>query len=173
MQQLIEDITMISKLEAHETEVEIQNVRVYPVIRRVVEDLNEEAKKNGVHIKMDCIPEMIRMNENHLYEMMKNLIQNGIKYNKANGEVRVEVSRRNQWLKIQVKDTGIGISPEEQTRIFERFYRVDKGRARENGGTGLGLSIVKHIVDYHHGSIMVTSRLGEGSCFQILLPAGS
>jgi two-component system, OmpR family, phosphate regulon sensor histidine kinase PhoR len=98
------------------------------------------------------------------------LIDNAIHYNKQGGEIRISAEIENGSLYLAVVDTGYGIPSEELPRIFERFYRVDKARARESGGTGLGLSIVKHAIESQGGTISVTSRLGTGSAFTIRLP---
>ena len=106
-----------------------------------------------------------------LYEMLYNLCDNAIKYNRQDGEVEVTVSRgRNGRAVVSVADTGIGIAKEDQERIFERFYRVDKSHSRETGGTGLGLSIVKHGATLHHAQINVESEQGVGTRMEIVFP---
>ena len=106
-----------------------------------------------------------------LYEMIYNLCDNAIKYNRRDGEVEVTVSRgRNGRAVVSVADTGIGIAKEDQERIFERFYRVDKSHSRETGGTGLGLSIVKHGATLHHAQINVESEQGVGTRMEIVFP---
>ncbi|MFZ8864158.1 MAG: sensor histidine kinase, partial [Thermocrinis sp.] len=102
--------------------------------------------------------------------LLRNLIDNAVKYNKRGGKVWVRAKKEGNKQILEVEDTGIGIPPEHVPFIFERFYRVDKGRSREMGGTGLGLSIVKHIVFLHGGEIMVHSKPGEGSRFSIVMP---
>jgi two-component system phosphate regulon sensor histidine kinase PhoR len=101
--------------------------------------------------------------------MLINLIDNGIKYTEK-GEVKVDIHTQGSWVVIRVTDTGIGFSEDHKERLFERFYRVDKGRSRNQGGTGLGLSIVKHIVLLYKGKIAVESTPGKGTTFEILLP---
>jgi two-component system, OmpR family, phosphate regulon sensor histidine kinase PhoR len=107
----------------------------------------------------------------HFEQAVLNLLQNAVKFNRAGGEVRLSASCVNGKVCIQVSDTGVGIPSEDLSRIFERFYRVDRARSREVGGTGLGLSIVKHIVERMHGTVAVESQLGKGSEFRIYLPA--
>ena len=102
--------------------------------------------------------------------MLINLIENAIKYNTAGGAIRINARIEQDAARIIVADTGIGIPIEDQPRIFERFYRVDKARSRELGGTGLGLSIVKHVVEAHGGQISVESRPNEGATFTVILP---
>jgi two-component system phosphate regulon sensor histidine kinase PhoR len=105
-----------------------------------------------------------------LYSIVYNLCDNAVKYNHRGGSVSIDVSQGDQHTVLTVKDTGIGIPEEEQERIFERFYRVDKSRSKEAGGTGLGLSIVKHAVLIHNVTIRLDSRPGEGSEFIVTIP---
>ena len=105
--------------------------------------------------------------------MIFNLCDNAIKYNVPDGAVKVQVSSENGISSVTVSDTGIGIAPEHQSRVFERFYRVDKSHSKASGGTGLGLSIVKHAVQYHHGDIRLTSKPGEGTVIRITFPAAA
>ena len=105
-----------------------------------------------------------------LLEIIYNLCDNALKYNVPGGSVKVSVSHNETYAEIDVSDTGIGISPEDRERIFERFYRVDKSHSKSSGGTGLGLSIVKHAVLYHGGKVTVESEPLKGSCFKVVLP---
>jgi two-component system phosphate regulon sensor histidine kinase PhoR len=112
----------------------------------------------------------IYANTQQLRELFNNLITNAIKYNKPQGSVKVTVTSEPDEIIIIVEDTGVGIPEDARQRIFERFYRVDKGRSKRVGGTGLGLSIVKHIVNYYNGSIELESKLMEGTKFTVHLP---
>ena len=105
-----------------------------------------------------------------IHQLLNNLIVNAIKYNKDNGFVNINCFEDDKYINLTVKDSGIGIPVEDRNRIFERFYRVEKGRSKETGGTGLGLSIVKHIVKYYNGKIKVKSKEGFGSEFIIKIP---
>jgi two-component system phosphate regulon sensor histidine kinase PhoR len=105
-----------------------------------------------------------------LRELVDNLVGNAIKYTPSGGEVQVTLNKENGWAVLEVDDDGIGISSADQSRIFERFYRVDKARSRELGGTGLGLSIVKHVALSHGGNVSLRSALGEGSSFRVQIP---
>ena len=105
-----------------------------------------------------------------VYEIIYNLCDNAIKYNRPGGSVGVCVTQSESEAAVTVADTGIGIAPEDQARVFERFYRADKSRSKESGGTGLGLSIVKHAVQYHHGSIDLKSTPGEGTTIKVTFP---
>jgi two-component system phosphate regulon sensor histidine kinase PhoR len=101
---------------------------------------------------------------------LKNLLENAIRYTGPGGKISIQAAQRNGAVEIAVADTGIGIPSQELGRIFERFYRVDKSRAREEGGTGLGLSIVKHIAEAHRGRVEVQSEVGKGSKFTLIIP---
>jgi two-component system phosphate regulon sensor histidine kinase PhoR len=103
-------------------------------------------------------------------EMVFNLCDNAVKYNKPNGNVTVTVGETRDSIAITVQDTGIGIAKEHQSRVFERFYRVDKSHSRETGGTGLGLSIVKHAAQYHHAEITLESQIGKGTKITVQFP---
>ena len=109
----------------------------------------------------------IRGNQSMIEEVLYNLCDNAIRYNRPGGHVWVSVYSENYESVVEVKDDGIGIPEEDQSRIFERFYRVDKGRSKETGGTGLGLAIVKHIVEQHHAELILDSALGRGTKIQI------
>ena len=115
----------------------------------------------------------VRGDRTRLEQALINLLDNAVKFNRPGGEVRVESSVADGKVRIVVADNGIGIPSEDQARIFERFYRVDKARSREMGGTGLGLSIVKHVAERMGGAVTVESQLGKGSMFIILLPLSS
>jgi len=106
-----------------------------------------------------------------LYEIVHNLCDNAIKYNVEGGSVRVETACGPETVQLTVSDTGIGIAPDQQERVFERFYRVDKSHSKASGGTGLGLSIVKHAVQLHRGTIALQSEPGKGTCIRVCFPA--
>lgn len=170
MTSLINDILMISKLETKDLAVDISEVRMAPLLSEVVESLQPIAHKQEVSIHMDCQPIVLDESANQMEELLTNLLTNAIKYNQPGGTVWVNISRENDVMVIVVKDNGIGIPKEDKERVFERFYRVDKGRDKKAGGTGLGLSIVKHIVGYRDGTIELDSEPGEGSTFTIRIP---
>lgn len=170
MTNLINDILMISKLETNEASIEISEVRLSPLLNEVAESLQPFADTNQVTLHLDCQPIMLEGSRQQMHELLTNLITNAIKYNNPEGEVWVEISRSREELIIVVKDNGIGISKEDCERVFERFYRVDKGRSKKIGGTGLGLSIVKHIVAFYNGEIDLESEIGKGSTFTIHIP---
>ncbi len=128
------------------------------------------AAEHQVKLHMECEPLQIEASVRQMRELLVNLVGNGIKYNHPGGNVWVNVCCCGDGISIRVQDDGCGIGLEDQERIFERFYRVDKGRSKKMGGTGLGLSIVKHIVKFYEGDISVQSVLGEGSVFVVTLP---
>lgn len=167
---LINDILMVSKLETKEAEVVITEIRICPLINQLIASLKPLAAEYDVNIEMSCKPIAIKANYDQMKELFNNLIVNAIKYNKAKGKVKIIVTTEGSDAVFVVEDTGVGIPKESQQRIFERFYRVDKGRSKKMGGTGLGLSIVKHIVNYYNGSIKLESKLGVGSKFTVKLP---
>jgi len=126
----------------------------------------------NVQLRADPIPDWYLLGYGfRLEQALLNLLDNAVKFNKPNGEVHVQVRDRSQdQIEIRVSDSGLGIPAEDRSRIFERFYRVDKARSRQVGGTGLGLSIVKHAVEQMGGTVVVESQLGKGSTFIVTLP---
>ena len=170
MASLINDILMISRLETKEAEITITEVRICPLINELIESLKPLAVENEVTIEMSCKPIVLMVNYGQMRELFNNLITNAIKYNKPKGKVKITATIEGKDAIFIVEDTGVGIPEESKQRVFERFYRVDKGRSKKMGGTGLGLSIVKHIVNYYNGSIELKSKLGEGSKFTVRIP---
>lgn len=170
MTNLINDILMISRLETKEAEVELTEVRLCPLLEEVCSSLKPLAREYQVSIISNCRPLSIYANGSQLKELLNNLIINAIKYNKPEGKVYVTVTSEAEDIVIVVEDTGVGIPEDARQRVFERFYRVDKGRSKKVGGTGLGLSIVKHVVNYYNGTIDLESQPDVGSKFTIRLP---
>jgi two-component system phosphate regulon sensor histidine kinase PhoR len=144
------------------------------IARHAVELLAPTARETGVEIELreEPVP-AVPGDAGNLERLLLNLLDNAIKYNRPDGRITVRVGLCDGDAVLEVSDTGIGIPPESISRIFERFYRVDKGRAREEGGTGLGLAIVKHIAQAHGGQVEVESRSGHGSTFRVRLPLGA
>ena len=138
----------------------------------VCDMLKGTAEKKSINISVEVDSKVeIYANKNRIKQMLINLIDNAIKYNFENGKIEITGQKETGKIVIIVRDTGIGIAPQHLDRIYERFYRVDKGRSRNMGGTGLGLSIVKHIVNLYNGDIRVNSKPGKGTEFVIQLPA--
>ncbi|WP_124068285.1 ATP-binding protein [Clostridium sp. E02] len=170
MNSLINDILMISRLETKEAEVLKSDVRLSILVEDIIDSIKPLAATREVLVHTDCKPICIYANGQQMKELIGNLITNAVKYNKPGGEVWVTVTEEDRNLLIKVKDDGVGIPKESLGRIFERFYRVDKGRSKKQGGTGLGLSIVKHIVNFYHGTISVHSVLDIGTEFVVKIP---
>jgi len=165
---LINDILRLSELDSTEEEMEAETVNLYQMAATCVEMLEHSALKHKVTLQLtgeDCI---VQGNKTMLDELLYNLCDNAIRYNKENGSVFVEVRAISEGTVLVVQDTGIGIPKEHQERIFERFYRVDKSRSKSTGGTGLGLAIVKHIVAKHGAELTLNSELGVGTEIRVL-----
>ena len=164
---LINDIIRLSQLD-EKTEMPREDILLVELAQEIRDNLHDVAKSRG--ITMDIIGSNVKMFgvRSLMYELVYNLCDNAIKYNKQNGHVEVVIDEDNENVTVQVKDTGIGIALEHQEKIFERFYRVDKSHSKQSGGTGLGLSIVKHAVQYHGGRIMIDSKLDEGTCISVV-----
>jgi len=183
LETLLHDLLTLSWLEGDEESEERQGVDLETLLRATVELLAPQAIAREVEVTLEveagashrighrighCIGD-----PEQLERMLKNLLENAIKYNRQGGTVWLRLRADEERMLLEVEDTGIGIPPGNIDRVFERFYRVDKGRSRDQGGTGLGLAIVKHVVRGHGGQIEVSSRLGEGSLFRVWLPAVS
>ena len=166
---LIADIIRLSQLDEG-VEMPKENVELMSLAGEVAEDLRAAADKASVTITTDGQSSIVFGVRRLLYEMLYNLCDNAIKYNRPGGSVRIHVENREQEAAISVLDTGIGIAPEHQSRIFERFYRVDKSHSKASGGTGLGLSIVKHAAMYHGGKVALESEPGCGTEIRVTLP---
>ena len=160
---IIENIMRLSQFDEHKFEREFTLFDVYELAGTVISTLQDKAVEKHVTLEIDGKPLQITANSRLIDELLYNLIDNGIKYNKDGGSVTVSISQENEWCKIVVSDTGIGIPNEHQIRIFERFYRVDGSRSKRTGGTGLGLSIVKHIAEHHNGRVTLESHEGVGT----------
>ena len=163
---LINDIIRLSQLDEN-NEPATETVELTEVAKEVVEVLTVSAAKRNVKLNIEGEPQIVYGVRRYIYEIIYNLCDNAIRYNVDGGEVEIKISKDNGRAVVSVMDTGIGIAPEHQGRIFERFYRVDKSHSKETGGTGLGLSIVKHAVQYHSGKVDLESELGKGTTITI------
>ena len=168
--QLVEDVIQISQLDEEKTSYVWEPVDVYQVCKNAFESLKEKAKRLNVHLyicgermKMEAVRTLLE-------EAVYNVCDNAIKYNRNDGSVSVFLTQTAQEIQIVVKDTGVGIPKEDQDRVFERFYRVDKSHSKEIGGTGLGLSIVKHAVGALKGSVILRSEEGNGTEITLRFP---
>ncbi len=166
---LIGDIIRLSQLDEGEV-LPKERLDLLEVAQGAADDLQAEAEKKNVHLSVSGEPAELEGVRQLIYEVAYNLGDNAIKYNVDGGSVSINVSSDGKNAKLTVSDTGIGIAAEDQSRIFERFYRVDKSHSKESGGTGLGLSIVKHAVQYHGGRISMDSAPGKGTSISVILP---
>lgn len=167
---LIEDIIRLSQLDEG-AEMPREDVSLKGLSEEVCEVLADAAKLKDVSLEVNGDDGVIKGVRRLLYDVIYNLCDNAIKYNHTGGKVKISVTQKQSKVCLCVEDTGIGISPEHQDKVFERFYRVDKSHSKQSGGTGLGLSIVKHAVQYHHGKIDIESKLNEGTKISVLFDA--
>jgi two-component system phosphate regulon sensor histidine kinase PhoR len=168
---LIEDLLTISELESGRIKLDVQPVALAPLVEKAIEDFKRQAGARGMSLA-GRVPELVlEADAGRLQQVLSNLIDNAIKYGKQEGNITVGARAAERgWAEIFVQDDGPGIPAEAIERVFERFYRVDKARSREQGGTGLGLSIVKHIVQSHGGRVWARSEPGKGATFFLTLP---
>ena len=166
---LIGDIIRLSQLDEGEP-MPAEPVELLALAREAAESLQSAAAARNVTITVEGEPVALTGVRRLLYEIVFNLCDNAIKYNTDGGRVQVTVTKENETAAVTVRDTGIGIPPDQQDRVFERFYRVDKSHSKASGGTGLGLSIVKHAVQYHHGAIHLQSEVGKGTEIRVTFP---
>lgn len=166
---LIDDIIRLSQLDEGDA-MPTEPVDLLAVSQEAAENLHDAAAARDVTVSVTGQPSVIPGVRRLLYEIVYNLCDNAIKYNRGGGRVDVTVAADAGGSSITVADTGIGIAPEHQSRVFERFYRVDKSHSKASGGTGLGLSIVKHAVQYHHGRIELESTPGTGTTIRVVFP---
>ena len=171
MRQLIDDLLDLAKIESG-IDLNLSPVSLKKLIREVVEINSSRAtlKKMAVNVDMPADLLTVEGEENRLHQIFNNLVGNAIKYTPPEGKIDVIAERRGSVIRIEVKDNGLGISPEDQAHIFERFYRVRRPETESIDGTGLGLAIVKSLVEAHHGTIRLESSLGEGTNFIVTLP---
>lgn len=169
---IADDLLVLSDAESGPREV--GNLNLSGLLKTIVERYMPQAKKAGLEIAAE-IPEglEVQASGDQMEQVFVNLLDNAVKYTPSGGTITVSAAKQGPQVAISFQDTGIGIMTENLPRIFERFYRVDKGRSRESGGTGLGLSIVKNIVEAHGGSVGVASELNKGSAFTVRLPLDS
>jgi two-component system phosphate regulon sensor histidine kinase PhoR len=171
LNRLIVDIMQLSRIESGSFALNFSAIDFQTFSQQLIKMMSEQAKQK--QILLECEIEngiCFEADEDRLQQILINLVSNAISYTPHGGHVLISAKYSEPYVEIIVADSGIGIPKQDQERIFERFYRVDKARARESGGTGLGLSIVKHLIELHHGQISVDSRPGLGSRFTIILP---
>ncbi len=172
---IVEDLMKLSKIEQEDekSDIHLEESSVKNVILSAVQTCRAKADAKEITVDIVCTEDIsLRLDSRLMAQAMVNLLDNAINYSSENGEIQISASLREKELRISVQDHGIGIPKEHLSRLFERFYRVDKARSRELGGTGLGLAIVKHIAHAHGGRVSVESTLGKGSTFSMHLPTG-
>jgi two-component system sensor histidine kinase/response regulator len=169
---LIADWLELARINAGDIAGGMKEINVWPVLKKVVEEMSPFASEKGVTIRLDPPPEatVVSAHAESLEVVFRNLVSNAIKYNRPDGSVILEGRTTDGRLRIDVRDTGMGIPSEEIPFIFEDFFRVKSSKTAEISGTGLGLSIVKKIIEGHHGSVEVTSEQDEGTAFSVYLP---
>ena len=175
MSRLIEDLLSLSRVEMNEHVAPRSIVDVREMVGTAIRGLAPPAGAAGIELPAIAAlgpagSALVVGDRDELLQVAQNLIQNAIKYGVRGGRVDVAIKEENSRIALSIADNGIGIAPEHLPRLTERFYRVSAKDSRERGGTGLGLAIVKHIVNHHRGELRVTSKLGEGSVFTVLLP---
>lgn len=167
---LVSDIIRLSQLDEN-TEMNWETVDALSVAKEALEMVGPIAESRNISLTIKGEPAPLNSVHKLLYDIIYNLCDNAVKYNKEGGFVKVDVKTAGDKVQVAVSDNGVGIAPADQSRVFERFYRVDKSHSRESGGTGLGLSIVKHAVAYLKGSISLESTLGKGTTITVSFPA--
>ena len=171
---IVNDLDTISKLESNMTRLKMESFDIAAMTREIAEQAEIEADKKGIKIQVrgaDSLPSpfWVCADKHFVGQVLVNLIINSIRYGKEGGVTRIKFRDMLDKILVEVEDNGVGIAKEDVPRIFERFYRTDKGRSREQGGTGLGLAIVKHIIEAHGERINVRSELGVGTTFSFTL----
>ena len=168
---IITDLLALVRMEKSESEINISSVNINEILEAVLKRLKPIAESKNIELIFESFrPVIADVDELKFASVATNLVENAIKYNNTDGTVTASLNSDHQYFYLKVTDTGIGISEENQDRVFERFFRVDKARSRETGGTGLGLAITKEIVMKHHGSIKIHSKEGEGTTFTVRIP---
>jgi len=170
LSRLVEDLLELSRLEGRELKLSAQPVLLLELANRAADAVRPRAESKGIRLQIQ-IPENLSAlaDERAVEQVLLNLLDNAVKYMPSGGEVRITAVARDGRCEIEVRDNGSGIEAKHLSRLFERFYRVDKGRSRDMGGTGLGLAIVKHLVAGMKGEVKVVSAPGEGSTFTVIL----
>ena len=172
---LVEQLLDLSRLESGEVPLLREDVTLEPLVAQVVSEIEVARMNRGVHLGQELPAELpaVSVDRERVHQVLFNLVDNAVRFTPPGGEVVVSAHRHNGSVEISVADTGVGIPPEHLPRLFERFYRVDTARSREDGGTGIGLAIARSVVEAHGGHIKAESELGRGSIFTFDLPVAS
>jgi two-component system phosphate regulon sensor histidine kinase PhoR len=173
LHELVEDLLELSRIESKQFRPQTDTLEIAPIVEHVFGLLRDAAEKRKVRLIMAVAPPAATVvgDKRAVEQILTNLIENAVKYGGEGVSVTVRTASRDAMVRVSVEDTGPGIDPKHLPRLFERFYRADKGRSRDMGGTGLGLSIVKHLVEAMGGTVSVDSTQGKGSIFSFTLPA--
>ena len=169
---IVQDLEVISRLESGEIKLDVAHINIVDLTKEVFDLLEIRAKRKEIYLKFReeySKPIYIEADKERIRQVLINLIDNSIKYGKEKGRTKISFYDMDENLLIEISDDGIGMEPKDLPRVFERFFRVDKSRSREQGGSGLGLAIVKHIVEAHHQTINVRSQPGVGTTFSFTL----
>lgn len=170
LQYLVQDLLELSKIEHQYFTLDWQKTDITEIVQEVSELLGDKAKEKNIQLRSEVIGDsIVEADRQRLKQIIINLVENAVTYTPSGGEIQMIVNGMEDDVQIKIKDSGVGINEKDVPRIFERFYRVDRARARQSGGTGLGLAIVKHLVEAHHGKIEVESKIGKGTVFTITL----
>jgi two-component system phosphate regulon sensor histidine kinase PhoR len=169
---LVEDLLILTRLEARQMEAEISTIRVDAFFRQLTRDWGNRTNSGAADIQIEMPGDLppLDVDALRLEQVVFNLLENAVAYSNPPRRIVLSAALRDGRMEMRVADNGIGIPPNDLPHIFERFYRVDKGRSRTSGGTGLGLSIVKHIVQSHGGTVHAESELGKGTTIVLRLP---
>lgn len=173
LEALVNDLVSLSQMESGETTMNVEKIELSAMVRDIFERLEQLAGSRSISLRIKPDREQaifVMADRQKIDQVLVNLTSNAIKYNKEGGKVIVLFEEDKKHFTVSVRDNGPGISQEHLSRVFERFYRVDKSRSRESGGTGLGLAIVKHILNAHNSTITVMSKVGKGTNFTFKLP---
>jgi PAS domain S-box-containing protein len=172
LSRLVNDLLDLSRIESGAVKLNLEAVDVGELVRSAIEAFSSEIREHGLTVELDLPANLprARADSDRAYQVMANLISNAVRFNRAQGRIAVSASMSDGSIRVEVRDTGTGIAPEELPHIWERFHRGDPSRARGEGGTGLGLAIVRSLVSAHGGAVSVASAVGEGSTFSFTLP---
>jgi signal transduction histidine kinase len=171
MGRIVDDLLFLSKADMGEVHLQKKPVDLGQLVSEVHAQAKMIAVSKGIDVHTNNDGDVAVIGDRlRLRELLLNLVDNAVKYTPEGGEIRIELESNDQHVELRVMDTGIGIDPQDQPHIFDRFFRVDTARSREAGGSGLGLSICKWIAEAHGGEISVESELGKGSIFTVILP---
>jgi signal transduction histidine kinase len=170
LSKLVGELETLSRYEGDNLVLNAETFDLAALVRGIADNFAGEFSKKGIEVTLDTEEQYIEADRDKISQVFINLLSNALKYTGNGGRVEIKVSGTHNAAKVQIRDTGAGISPEDLPHIFERFYRTDKSRNRDTGGAGIGLTIVKSIIEAHKGSITVESEPGKGSTFFVTLP---